>query len=251
MRKMALMTLAFALAVLVVMGIGAQQGHITEKQEELFKASRERLDKQLPIVDYNEAKPTQGAERERRLGKDRRHNRRKHGIAEGMTETSTIYHWAADFPPLPVEQSTTVVIGKVSEARAHLSENKSAVYSEVVVEVQKVLKDSAGVGSTVVAERDGGRIRFPSGSVFRYFVIGLGIPEVGHSYLLFLKQLEDGDFSIITGYELREGRVTPLDESSVVPFEKYKDWDEAVFINEVLEHSKVSRAAPLNSKVNP
>jgi hypothetical protein len=250
MRKMALLTLAFAIAVLVVMGIRAQQGHITEKQEESFKASRERLDKQLPIVDYNEAKPTQAAERARRVAKDRRHNRRKHEITEGMTETSTNYHWPADFPPLPVEQSTTVVIGKVSAAKAHISENRSAVYSEVVVEVQKVLKDNAGVGSTVVAERDGGRIRFPSGSVFRYFINGLGIPEVGHTYLLFLKQLEDSDFSIITGYELREGRVTPLDESGVVPFEKYKDWDEAVFVNEVLEHSRLSKAAPLNSKVN-
>ena len=199
MRKMALSTLAFAIAVLVVMGIGAQQGQITEKQAELFKASREKLDKQLPIVDYNEPKPTQAGERGRRLAKDRRHNRRKHEIVEGMTETYTIYHWEADFPPLPVEQSTTIVIGKVSEARAHISENKSSVYSEFVVEVQRILKDDAGVGSRVVAERDGGRIRFPSGSVFRYFVIGLGIPEVDNSYLLFLKQLEDGDFSIITG----------------------------------------------------
>lgn len=82
-------------------------------------------------------------------------------------------------------------------------------------------------------------------------MIGLGVPEVGHSYLLFLKQLEDGDFSIITGYKLHEGRVKLLDESGVVPFEKYKDWDEAVFVKEVLEHSKVGKAALENSKVNP
>lgn len=160
MRKLAAMTLVLGAAVLLVIGIGAQQRHRNDKYEEEIKASRQKLDEQLPIVDYNEPKPTQAAEREKRLAKDRRHDRRKHEIVEGMTETYTIYHWEADFPPLPVEQSTAVVIGKVSEARAHISENKSSVYSEFVVEVQKILKDDAGVGLTVVAERDGAELGF-------------------------------------------------------------------------------------------
>ncbi|MGI8734376.1 MAG: hypothetical protein ACR2LM_13875 [Pyrinomonadaceae bacterium] len=241
MKKMALITLAFALAALVVIGIGAQQGQRSEKYEELMKASRKALDEQLPIVDYNEPKPTRAAERERRLAKDRRHNLGgSPPIVEGMTGASTVYHWPEDFPALPVEESTTIVIGKVSEAKAHISDDRSGVYSEVVVDVEKVLKDEAGIASAVVAEREGGRVRFPSGSEFRYFVDGFGIPKVGHTYMLFLKQLNDGGFSILTGYELLNGQVIPLDHSGVVPFDRYKDSDADRFVSEVLESIKKS-----------
>ena len=238
MRKMAILTLALALAALVVIGIGAQQGQ-RDKHEELFKASRQKLDEQLPIVDYNEPKPTEAAEREKRLAKDRRHNLGgSPKIVEGMTEASTVYHWPEDFPALPVEQSTTIVVGRVLEAKAHISDDRTGVYSEVVVDVEKLLKDKVGIASPVVAEREGGRIRFPSGSEYRYFVDGLGLPKVGHTYMLFLKQLDEGGFSILTGYELLNGQVTPLDRSSSVAFEKYHLTDADRFISEVVESNK-------------
>ena len=154
-----------------------------------------------------------------------------------MTSTARIYDWPADFPPIPVVQSTAIVIGQVSDAQAHLSDLKSGVYSEITIKVDQVLKDNAGIktGLPIVAEREGGRVRFPSGSTYRYFVAGFGMPKVGGCYLLFLDQLEDGDFRILTGYELRDGHVLPLDESGVVHFEKYKDADEATFLTEVRE----------------
>lgn len=232
---MALCLLFFVLAILGVIGIGAQQGQPVDKYADSIKASRKALDEQLPIVDFNEPKPTEPLAKAKRQVKDRRHNLRKRPISDGVTEMSTVYHWPTDFPALPTAQSTTIVIGKVSEAKAHLSDDKSGVYSEVVIDVDQVLKDEAGVASTLVAEREGGRVRFPSGSIFRYFVDGLGIPKVDRCYLLFLKQLEDGDYSIVTGYEFRDGRVLPLDESSVVQFGKYRGLDEARFINEVRE----------------
>jgi hypothetical protein len=235
---MAFITLAFALASLVVIGIGAQQGQRYQKYEEAMKASRDELDKRLPIVDYNEPKPTESSDRARRLAKDRRHNLGNHPITEGMTESSTVYHWPENFPALPVEQSTSIVTGEILEANAHISEDRSGVYSEFVVNVDKVLKDKWGIASSVVAEREGGRVRFPSGSTFRYFVDGFGIPEVGHRYLLFLKRFEDGGFSIITGYELLKGRVIPLDRSGVVRFDIYNDSDAERFITEVLEAIK-------------
>ena len=43
------------------------------------------------------------------------------------------------------------------------------------------------------------------------------MPQVGCRYLLFLEQVNsEVEFRILTGYELREGRVFPLDESSGV-----------------------------------
>lgn len=236
MRNLTVGFLVFVFAGLVVNGISAQQEQRSEKHEEAMKASREAIDKKLPIVDYSEPKPTEPSERSRRLAKDRRHNLGGNPpITEGMTEASTVYHWPEDSTALPVEQSTTIVVGKVSEASAHISDDRAGVYSEFVVNVDKVLKDKAGIISSVVAEREGGRVSFPSGSTFRYFVDGLGIPEVGHRYLLFLKQFDDGGFSIITGYELLKGRVIPLDRSSAVRFDNYNDSDADRFVTEVLE----------------
>ena len=145
----------------------------------------------------------------------------------------TVYHWPADFPPLPVEESTTIIVGKVTEAKAHISEDRSGVYSEVTVKVDEVLKDTTGIGGMIVAEREGGRVRFPSGTIFRYVVHSLGVPKVNHRYLLFLKPLVDGDFSILTGYQLLDGRVEPLDVTSVVPFAQYKASDETALFSEV------------------
>ena len=106
------------------------------------------------------------------------------------------------------------------------------------LKVDEVLKGNEELLSGIVAEREGGRVRFPSGVIFRYFVDGRGIPKVGHRYLLFLKQLDDGDFSIVTGYELVGGRVAPLDVTGVVPFAKYKGADETEFLSLVRDSIK-------------
>lgn len=232
MRYIAVCFLGFFLTVLLVIGIGAQQGHQNDKVQ-ADEASTKFIDEQLPIVDFNSPKPSEPAARAKRLAKDTRHNLRKQPIGERLTVMTTVYHWPADFPPLPVEQSTTIIVGKVSEAKAHISEDRSGVYSEVVVKVEEVLKDTTGIPGVIVAEREGGRVRFPSGTIFRYFVDGLGIPKVNHRYLLFLKQLNDGDFSILTGYQLLDGRVEPIDVTSVVPFAQYRDSDETAFLSEV------------------
>lgn len=235
MRNTARPCVVAVLLVIGVRGFSAQERHDPVKYAELVKAEEKLLDEQLPLVDFNAPKPSEASKRERRLRKDRRHDLHDHPISEGMTVMSTVYHWPAYFPALPVEQSATVVIGKITEAEAHISSNKSGVYSEVVIAVEQIIKDKVGIKDTVVAEREGGRIRFPSGSIFRYFVDGMGIPKFGHRYLLFLKPLEDGDFSIITGYQLLECRVIPLDRSGVVDFDQYKGAEVTAFLDQVRE----------------
>src|SRR5688572_19224674 len=138
MRYIAVCVLVFVLAVLGVVGIGAQQGQQidkererAEKQAQAAAATRKRLDELLPIVDFDSPKPTEPAARAKRLAKDRRHNLRKHPIGEHFTIMTTVYHWPVDFPALPVELSTTIVTGTVLEAKAHISEDRSGVYSEV------------------------------------------------------------------------------------------------------------------------
>jgi hypothetical protein len=163
MRNMALCFLVLVTAVLGVIAIGAQQGQqVDDKVRQRDDAAIRALDEQLPIVDVDASKPSEPAARAKRLAKDRRHNLRHPPIGERNTIMTTVYHWPADFPPLPVEESATIITGTVLDAKAHISEDRSGVYSEVTVKVDEVLKDTTGIGGTIVAEREGGRVRFPS-----------------------------------------------------------------------------------------
>jgi hypothetical protein len=69
--------------------------------------------------------------------------------------------------------------------------------------------------------RPGGTVRFASGKVQRYTISKLGYPRQGGAYVLFLKWDEQGDFSVLTGYELRNNKVVPLDGDKADPEESY------------------------------
>ena len=60
------------------------------------------------------------------------------------------------------------------------------------------------------------------------------MPQVGRNYVLFLQYNEQGDdYRILTGYELRKNRVSPLDKAD--HFAAYTNSNEETFLNEVRE----------------
>ncbi|HVF51036.1 MAG TPA: hypothetical protein VNA19_13160 [Pyrinomonadaceae bacterium] len=147
---------------------------------------------------------------------------------------------------LPTHISDTVVIGAVTDANAYLSEDKTDVYSEFAVQVEEVLKSSkdakVATGTEMAALRPGGGVRFPSGKVRKFLIDGRSLPRVGGRYALFLKYDDAAQaFYIVTGYELRNGKVFPLDGiprygSENHPFAsygKYINADEAAFLEDV------------------
>ena len=151
---------------------------------------------------------------------------------------------APERPALPAAQSDVVVIGQVVGSEAHLSDDRTGVYSEFTVLVGEVLKNSSGRevgGGTLTADRSGGGVRFPSGKVLRRGRLRETMPRVGGRYVLFLGYDKDADaFSIITGYELRGGRVFPLDGvevpeggSKLKQFAAYEGAEEPAFLDEV------------------
>ncbi len=189
-----------------------------------------------PIVDYNSAEPANATERAKRQAKGKKYNRRFPSVDPAVTVTEEGYHWPVDFPPLPIKQSSVIIMGRVTAAQAYLSSDRTGVYSEFTIQVNEILKNENQVpltcGSTITVERTGGRVRFPSGKVGFVRVIGQGMPQVGQQYLLFLALNEQGDFNILTGYELNAGQVLPLD-SGTPHFEVYEGWDESAFLNKV------------------
>jgi hypothetical protein len=149
---------------------------------------------------------------------------------------------------LPIAISDAVIIGEVKDAKAFLSEDKTAVYSEFIIQVDEVLKGSSSgpmtIGSYVTALRPGGGVRFPSGKVRKFLVAGRTLPHRQGRYALFLKYDDLAQaFYIVTGYELRGGKVFPLDgipkygsdKHPFASYSKYLNADETTFLADLRE----------------
>ena len=108
------------------------------------------------------------------------------------------------------------MIGTINTSQAFVSDDKSGVYSEFAVKVDDVLKaDSPDVvvGCLAEVERAGGRVKFLSGRTHWYSVDKENMPAPGRRYVFFLKRDNAGEgLRIITAYELRDGKVFPLDD---------------------------------------
>jgi hypothetical protein len=88
--------------------------------------------------------------------------------------------------------------------------------------------DSAiSVGQVVNAERYGGRVRIYTGLIQSYKVLNQGVPHIGGKYAFFLTRSQQ-DLRILTGYELRQNKVKPLD--SVNLFAVYNNVDVQSFM---------------------
>lgn len=233
-RKTFLVSLV-ALACAFMAVAAATQKQSTDKgKQKLIDESR------FPIVDYTAAEQMDERERVKKEAKEKKYGKYKETIGPGVTHAFLVHHWPEGFPGLPVTQSDAVVIGEVSDVKAHLTSDKTSVYSSFNVRLIEVLKSDNGSLSSpdasIITERPGGRVRYPSGHVSLFTLTGLGMPQTGRRYVLFLtREEQEESYQILTGYELLEGRVSPLDgeKNSSLPFASYKGVDEAIFLNQL------------------
>jgi hypothetical protein len=118
--------------------------------------------------------------------------------------------------PMPFA-SSDVVVGTVSAAQTHFSNDRRDIYSEFKIAIQDVVKNSANsylrVGNSVDIQRPGGAVRLPSGKVLTRAVYANSMPQIGGRYLLFLKyDPSTEDYAVLMGYELDGDEVYRLDE---------------------------------------
>jgi hypothetical protein len=176
---------------------------------------------------------------------DRRGAKPIEELPAGIEPLLEIDHSLSKLSALPVEKSDAVLTGVVVSAKAYLSNNKTGIYSEFNISVESVFKDEGcllGTSYSVVVDREGGTVRFPSGRLQRYGVLGQGTPMVGHRYALFLRRSEESQtFSILTAYELRENHVFPLDamrlagSKNTLAFSECEGSAESVFLSALKE----------------
>jgi hypothetical protein len=209
-------------------------------------------DTQFPIAEEAAPGPATSAERIKKNKKEKKYGKYKDTVGPGVTVASVHYHWPSGFPTLPVGQSDAVIVGEVTDAKAYVTDDKSTVYSEFTVQVRKVFKDYAQAqilpGGSIVVERPGGRVRYPSGHVSRFSLTGWGMPGIARQYVLFLtRNSEDESYRLVTGYELLNGHVFPLDKttSSQTDFDAYINMDEAAFFKQL------DSAIATSSSANP
>lgn len=140
---------------------------------------------------------------------------------------------------IPTDKSDLIVEGTVTDSAAFLSNDKGAVYSEITVRVSDVLKNTSDLnvrnGDSIVTERFGGRVKYPNGQIVRYGFVGQGSPAKGKNYLFFLSRAEQGNYNILTAYELQGNKVQALDGARVNlglgdwVFDKHNDEDYQAF----------------------
>ena len=193
-----------------------------------------------PIADYDAPQPAEADISSKRRSRGKKYNGSKFEInPSGVSDESYLTHGATGpLPAIPTAQSDTVVDGTVTEARAYLSDDKTGVYSEFTVNVSDVIKNSPDVpvtqGSSITVQREGGRVRFPSGRTHVYSVSGEQMPSVGQRYVFFLRHSDEEKlFGLLTGYVIQDGKVSPLDEHR--QFKAHEGVSEAAFLKAVRE----------------
>lgn len=174
-----------------------------------------------PIADYDAPESSNASERNERREKSKRYDKRSFVIINPRPDVimSTIYDAEPVPPALPFSESKLVVIGEILEAKASMSNDKGAVYSEYAVKIESVLKQMAGrelrTGKLIYVDRTGGRVRYPNGQTILYLYSEQGLPEApGHGrYMFFLdnEELNGPNFKIITAYQFKDGKVSALD----------------------------------------
>lgn len=212
------------LGALLIGGLGLTFVRYTQSAQNVsptdkLKESQQKKDR-FPIADYDEP-DTNDPERDRkRKEKQKRQNNFKLVTSkppDWQTERVFVGEGAMNFPALPVVESSYVLVGRITKAEAHLSENKKNVYSEFTVVVENVFKtanSSIIQGSEIAVDRIGGYVKYPNGRLMLYRVSSTNMPVVNERYLFFLVSKNNQDLSILTAYALHADGVSPLDDSS-------------------------------------
>lgn len=196
----------------------------------------------FPIVDFDAQEADDPESRSKRQAKGRKYSRRYlPKISESTDQLYSTADWDRGLPAIPATKSSAVVIGSVTKSEAHLTEDKTAIYSEFTVSVDTVVKNdlesSIDAGHPITVERNGGRVRMPSGKIIVSWTSHQKMPQVGSRYVLFLTHDFEtkGDtgkgFYLLTGYLIQGGRVFPLDDTA--SGKTYKDVEESSFIKDL------------------
>jgi hypothetical protein len=204
-------------------------------------AQDKERESKMPVAEFSVSLPGDLAEQARRIARSKRYDNRAvqrfDEVSPDTTARGTISEWYLYVAALPTAESDAVVLGKVIDAKGYLSSDRTGAYSEFTVLIDEVFKFSQSSlvpGTSIIAAREGANVRLPDGRVIRDEIAYQGMPRIGGKYVLFLKYDPHGDdYPILTGYEVRKGRVFPLDGGD--HFATYTNSNKETFFLELRE----------------
>src|SRR5690349_13546747 len=143
--------------------LSGRQNDQERQKAEIEKVQRNRA--ALPRADYHTIEPQDPASRRIRKARDKRYPAIE--PFENMPEDALGWDRVTrdPFEPkgLPVAESDLVALGKITDAKGYVTENKSAAYSEYTAEIIEVFKGKADlVGKQIITERFGAKVVLPS-----------------------------------------------------------------------------------------
>ena len=232
MRRHKILGIVSLLTLLVIITI---PGRSQEQKPQIKTQRREFDENRFPIADYSAAGPSDLKEQAKRQEKGKKYDKSAWRIyPESTSNMARVDYVDLNTPALPLTESSAVIVGLVTDAKAYLSNDKTGVYSAITIQIHEILKNSSNISLSkalsIEVERDGGRVRFPSGRVLIYTISSQDMPVVGLRYVFFLTQVQS-DFQILIAYELREGKVYPLDD--LPNLYRYENADELSFLREL------------------
>ena len=241
-RKLSLLPVLTAVTITVLLELSewayASPSSPVQDQTRSRKIDQQERD-EFPIAVYSASLPDETTERALRHLRNSRYDKRYPVSFDELPADTTERLVACDWsltPALPTDESDAVLSGRVVAANGYLSNDKTGAYSEFKIIIEEVLKingrSSLVSGNSIIAEREGAAVQLPSGRIVRTGFAGARMPGIGRQYVLFLKYNDQGeDYHIVTGYELRNERVFPLDSGE--RFSIYKEADASTFLNAV------------------
>lgn len=196
----------------------------------------------FPVVDFDLPEPTDPKLASAKEAKDRKYTRKYlPKISENTGTLFSVNDWDVGLRAIPVDKSSAIVIGTITKAEAHITKDKTAVYSEFVLSPDVIVKNDSEnpieVGRSISIERSGGRVRMPSGKMIASWTNHQNMPQVGSRYVLFLTHSYEvqgdvgRDFYLLTGYEIVGGHVFALDDTT--SGQSYNGADESSFMKDL------------------
>lgn len=192
---------------------------------------------EAPLVRFSQANTHDTADRVLRSSRNGRYDKSASKpfdqLSPEATSSGLVSEWDAYLPALPTAQSDVIILGEALDAGAFLSNDKTGAYSEFTINVIEIFKNNGSLNEgRLTIQRQGARVELPSGRIFDVEVIGQGMPQVGHRYVLFLSyNKETKDYFVLTGYEIDGEKVFPLD--TIQKFAVYENVDAKRFLSDL------------------
>ena len=209
-----------ALVVLITLAVsfGTMSSHSQrDNSKKQDNQDNEDLSK-YAVVNYNAPEPENDVEREERKLKNSRYDNQLWVHRNPHPDTGGVGRFDEKIPPplFPADDSDLVVVGEIVNVSAHLSNDKTGVYSEFKIRVGQILKNDLSKeikqGDFITTDRAGGLVHYPNGQKVIYKHSERDLLYVGNEYLLFLKRDDKSpNYEILTGYELKESDINLLD----------------------------------------